>query len=87
MHTEQVSTSLNLTLILKLKHYFGLHLLREFLKVNRGAIQIVSGDGYFGQFGDDAPSFQNLRNPIAGTLVNIRVVFDNHLYQLKGEDL
>jgi hypothetical protein len=64
----------------------GLHLLREFLKVNRGSIQIVSGNGYFGQFGSDTASYQTLRNPIAGTLVNIRVVFDNKLYQLEGEN-
>jgi len=64
----------------------GLHLLREFLKLNRGSIQIVSGDGYFGQDGYGQSTYLSLRNPIAGTLVNIRVVFDDDLYQLEGED-
>jgi len=64
----------------------GLHLLREFLRVNCGSIQIVSGEGYFGQFGEESPSYLTLRNSIAGTLVNLRVVFDNNLYQMKGED-
>lgn len=63
----------------------GLHLLRDFLRVNHGSIQIVSGNGYFGQDEYGQSSFLTLRNPIAGTLVNMRVVFDDNLYQLEGE--
>lgn len=48
---------------------------------------MISGDGYFGQVGPDQPTITTLRNPIQGTLVNIRVVFDNKLYTIKGEDL
>jgi hypothetical protein len=65
----------------------GLHLLREFLSINGGVFQLISGDGYFGQFGADQPTSTTLRNPIQGTLVNIRVVFDDHLYRIKGEEL
>jgi hypothetical protein len=65
----------------------GLHLLREFLSINGGVFQLISGDGYFGQFGADQPTSTTLRNPIEGTLVNIRVVFDDHLYRIKGEEL
>lgn len=65
----------------------GLHLLRQFLSINGGVFQLISGDGYFGQVGPDQPTITTLRNPIQGTLVNIRVVFDNKLYTIKGEDL
>jgi hypothetical protein len=65
----------------------GLHLLRQFLSINGGVFQLISGDGYFGQVGPNQPTITTLRNPIQGTLVNIRVVFDDRLYKLKGEDL
>lgn len=65
----------------------GLHLLREFLSINGGVFQLISGDGYFGQVGPNQPTITTLRNPIQGTLVNIRVVFDDKLYKFKGEDL
>ena len=63
----------------------GLHLLREFLTMNHGVFQIISGYGYFGQESDGSHRFCNLRNSISGTLVNIRVIYDNHRYQLSGE--
>ena len=65
----------------------GLYLLREFLSINGGAFQLVSGDGYFGQVGPTDSTIITLRNPIQGTLVNIRVVFNDHLYRIKGEEL
>jgi len=65
----------------------GLHLLREFLRINGGVFQLISGDGYFGQVGPNQPTITTLRNPVQGTLVNIRVVFDDKLYRMKGEDL
>ncbi len=65
----------------------GLHLLQEFLKINGGTIQIVSGDGCFGQCGNDPPSICTLRNSIQGTLVNLRIIYDDSLYRLKGEAL
>jgi hypothetical protein len=63
----------------------GLHLLRQFLSLNQGVFQIVSGNGYYGQHANNQPTICTLKSSIKGTLVNIRVVFDNDLYQLKGE--
>lgn len=63
----------------------GLHLLREFLRLNGGVFQIISGNGYFGQNSQEEPTILTLKNSIGGTLVNIRVVYDDNLYKLKGE--
>lgn len=64
----------------------GLYLLREFLKVNQGAFQIIAGDGYFGNMEDEIETKHTIKNSIEGTLVNIRInVSDNILYKLKGE--
>jgi hypothetical protein len=65
----------------------GLHLLRQFLKINKGIFQIASGNGYYEEISNDAVSLYTLKNQINGTLVNIRVVFDSSLYKLKGHDL
>jgi len=65
----------------------GLHLLREFLNLNGGVIQIVSGNGYYGAVANLPPDIQTLRNSIEGTLVNIRVNYDERLYRIKGENL
>ncbi|MBI3193657.1 MAG: hypothetical protein HYZ34_04200, partial [Ignavibacteriae bacterium] len=63
----------------------GLHLLRKFITVNGGIFQIASGNGYFSKNGHEEPSVHALRNSIDGTLVNIRVVYDNYLYSLISE--
>lgn len=65
----------------------GLHLLRLFLKLNGGSIQIVSGDGFYAQYGGEKPEFHTLRNGIAGTLVNIRVLYDDNMYKMAGEKI
>ncbi|MDG7001365.1 MAG: hypothetical protein JRN15_19890 [Nitrososphaerota archaeon] len=67
----------------------GLHVLREFLMMNGGLLQIVSGNGYFHQSGGDPETFrtETMRNSIDGTLVNIRVIYDDRLYMMAGEDL
>lgn len=65
----------------------GLHLLRQFLKLNCGSIQIVSGDGFYAQYGGEKGDFQTLRNAIAGTLVNIRVLYDENMYKIAGEKI
>ncbi|MFA5834638.1 MAG: hypothetical protein WDA22_14255 [Bacteroidota bacterium] len=62
----------------------GLHLLRRFLTVNHGTFQIASGVGYYAD--DSVTPAVKLRNYIDGTLVNIRVIYDNYTYQLKGEN-
>ena len=64
----------------------GLYLLREFLRMNRGAFQIVAGNGYFGNMDETSDIKHTLRNSIDGTVVNIRIdVSDNKLYKLIGE--
>ena len=67
----------------------GLHVLREFLLMNGGLLQIVSGNGYFHQSGGDPETYhtETMRNSIDGTLVNIRVIYDDKLYMMAGEDL
>lgn len=65
----------------------GLHLLMQFLKLNRGSIQIVSGDGFYARYGGEKPEFHTIRNPIAGTLVNIRVLYDDNIYKMAGEKI
>ncbi|MBU0559951.1 MAG: hypothetical protein KJ799_03800 [Bacteroidetes bacterium] len=65
----------------------GLFLLREFLKVNQGAFQIIAGKGYFGNMEEEIDIKHTLRNSIDGTLVNIRVnISENIIYKLKGEE-
>ncbi len=65
----------------------GLHLLVQFLKINCGSIQIVSGDGFYARYGGEKPEIHTLRNPIAGTLVNIRVLYDDSIYKMAGEKI
>jgi hypothetical protein len=77
----------NSTMPLKESAGLGLHLLREFLRMNGGIIQIVSGNGYFGQNAQEQASVISLKNSIPGTLVNIRVNYDDNMYSMKGENL
>ena len=67
----------------------GLHLLRQFLMLNGGLLQIVSGNGYLHHSGGDSSPIhtETMRNSIDGTLVNIRVIYDDKLYKMAGEDL
>ncbi|HEY9167745.1 MAG TPA: hypothetical protein VIS48_16450 [Candidatus Kryptonia bacterium] len=67
----------------------GLHLLRQFLMLNGGLLQIVSGNGYLQHSGGDLMPIhtETMRNSIDGTLVNIRVIYDDKLYKMAGEDL
>lgn len=67
----------------------GLHLLRQFLMLNGGLLQIVSGNGYLHHSGGDSNPIhtETMRNSIEGTLVNIRVIYDDKLYKMAGEDL
>ena len=60
----------------------GLFLLREFIKINQGAFQISSGNGYFGNIDSKKPTKKTLKNPINGTLVNLRVIYDENIYTL-----
>ncbi len=75
----------NSTLPLSQSAGLGLHLLREFLRLNGGVFQIVSGNGYYGQIGQEEPLQATLKNSIPGTVVNVRVIYDDNLYRLRGE--
>jgi hypothetical protein len=51
----------------------GLYFLREFLKINQGNFQIISGKGFLGHINSQAEEKSNLGNFLNGTLVNIRI--------------
>ncbi len=63
----------------------GLHLLRQFLTVNGGIFQIASENGYYGEH-HGRVNRALLRNKIEGTLVNLRIIFDERLYSLEVSD-
>lgn len=60
----------------------GLYILREFIRLNKGALQIISGSGYFGNTDDINPVPNRLKNYINGTIVNLRIIFDQNLYSI-----
>lgn len=51
----------------------GLHFLSNFIKENRGHLQIISGNGYFCIDEFDNHTKETIKNFIKGTIVNIRV--------------
>ncbi len=55
----------------------GLHFLREFLKINQGNFQFISGNGYFGNHNSQSTAKISLDNVLEGTLINLRIMFDN----------
>ena len=64
----------------------GLYLLRQFVRITRGAFQIIAGNGFFGDMDEETDKKLTISNSIDGTLVNIRInIFDNVSYKLKGE--
>ena len=65
----------------------GLHFLREFLRLNKGVFQVISGNGYFGECEGNPAETTTLKNSVRGTLVNIRIILDDCLYKLKDEKI
>ena len=61
----------------------GLHIFRQFIKLNSGAFQIVSGNGYFGNMESTQDEKFTIKNFLPGTVVNIRINFDDNTYILK----
>jgi hypothetical protein len=51
----------------------GLKLLREFIRLNQGRIQIVSNDGYWEQLPDGSTTTRLFRRSFPGTVVNIEI--------------
>jgi len=63
----------------------GLKLLREFITLNRGRIQIVSDKGYWELKGDQV-AFNNFMHPFPGTVVTIEInTADKKSYCLTSE--
>lgn len=51
----------------------GLYFLREFIRINQGNFQIISGNGFFGHINAPAEEKISLTDSIDGTLVNMRI--------------
>jgi len=64
----------------------GLKLLREFIRLNHGRLQIISDTGYWEQFPDGRKEMTLLSNRFPGTVVNIEInTADQNSYQLSSE--
>jgi hypothetical protein len=60
-------------------------LLRDFLALNRGRLQIASGGAYW-EFNAGADFIQSLASPFPGTVVNLEVnTADSKSYRLANE--
>jgi len=63
----------------------GLKLIREFIKLNKGTIQIVSADGYWQQSVDKVTS-RSYSKDFPGTIVNLEFnIDDQSYYRLSSE--
>lgn len=63
----------------------GLALLSEFVKLNKGKLQIISGDGYY-QYDSQGEKTEKLSKPFPGTVVNVAFrTDDNSNYALVSE--
>jgi CTP-dependent riboflavin kinase len=63
----------------------GLDIIFEFIKLNKGRIQIVSSDGYW-EYYNDKMEKKLFANPFHGTIANIEFnLNDKSLYHLKEE--
>lgn len=57
----------------------GLDIILEFIKLNKGVIQIVSADGYW-EFKNGETIINDFNKPFPGTIVNIQVNLDDRDY-------
>ncbi len=63
----------------------GLSLLKEFIQLNKGTIQMVSGKGVL-EISDKDPIRYELNYEFPGTIVNVKFNFDDtNAYYMKGE--
>jgi hypothetical protein len=66
----------------------GLKLLREFIQLNHGKLQIVSDTGYWEQFPDGQQNLSILPYKFPGTVVNIEInTADSNSYILSSEQV
>ncbi|MGB6220857.1 ATP-binding protein [Haloferula sp.] len=64
----------------------GLDLLRDFIQVNGGKLEILSHDGYI-SVDQGGVSSRILPHPFEGTMVNIRISCDSRFYRLASENV
>lgn len=63
----------------------GLAIIKDFIALNKGSIQVVSGRGFIEYRGDQVEQFL-LDTPFAGTIVNVKFNFDdNNKYYMTSE--
>ncbi len=62
----------------------GLDLLREFVYLNHGSLEIYSGNGY-AVVNEKGLSFINRVSRFQGTLVQLKIVCDDRVYRFKSE--
>lgn len=63
----------------------GLALLKEFISINNGKMQIVSNDGFY-QFDETGETLKKFSGEFPGTIVNLQFrTDDNNNYELKNE--
>jgi len=64
----------------------GLKLLREFIRLNHGRVQVVSDRGYWEQCPDGSVSTRLFTHPFPGTVVNVEInTADRNTYALSSE--
>jgi hypothetical protein len=64
----------------------GLKLLREFIRLNQGHVQIVSNQGYWEQLPDGTIAMKTFSFPFPGTVVNLEInTADPNTYRLSSE--
>ncbi len=64
----------------------GLALLREFVRLNKGKMQIVSGQGYY-EYGDQGEIVQSMRFPLPGATINLQFCTDDPAQYLLHSEL
>jgi hypothetical protein len=65
----------------------GLKIIKEFVKLNKGKVQIVSSDGYY-EFKKGREKYETLVNAFPGTLVNLEFNLDDQsFYYLEEEEI
>ncbi len=64
----------------------GLKLIKEFIEINGGKLQIVSRFGYY-EFSSNGEIFEKMEHDFPGTCVNIEInTLDTHSYCLRSEN-
>lgn len=64
----------------------GLDLLKSFIRVNKGAMQVFSNEG-FAEITADSEVYDSFSPTFEGTVFHIRLRCDENYYRLAGEPL